>query len=176
MLIKFKEHNYSVRNVKTLAAGPDGQPFSLTLCENDKPIAKVRDEGHGGGFDYEWLDKTAKERMDKFLAAHPGFPSDPDDPNSEMLPLDADILVDELLTKFQAEKWLRGKCSKETLFRLDGDQEGTWRTVKAPFDPKVKSYLDKKYGDKVQEIANERFLPSPAATTSQDEATGPSPR
>lgn len=57
----------------------------------------------------------------------------------------------------EAVKKLTRLGKKETLFRLVGDAPQSWRTVKHVFDARVKKYLNTKYGDRLEIIANEDF-------------------
>jgi len=52
-----------------------------------------------------------------------------------------------------AERW----CKTKTVFRLKGDPEGSWLIIKAPFSDRVREHIARKYGDRVEEIANERY-------------------
>jgi len=57
----------------------------------------------------------------------------------------------ERRARAQIKRW----CKTQTVFRLKGDEEGRWRTVKALYSGKVKQYLVAKYGDKIECVANE---------------------
>lgn len=41
--------------------------------------------------------------------------------------------------------------------RVKGDKDGEYRTIKAPYDQKVKDWIVAKYGDQVVEILNEKL-------------------
>jgi hypothetical protein len=46
------------------------------------------------------------------------------------------------------------------LFRVEGDEEGSWRTLPVDWSKnseRVRVHLGQKYGAKLDEIANERF-------------------
>lgn len=53
----------------------------------------------------------------------------------------------------QIKRW----CKTKTVFRLKNDPEGSWRTIKAPYSDRVREHIVRKYGNRVEEIANERY-------------------
>ena len=40
----------------------------------------------------------------------------------------------------------------KTVFRLAGDEEGTYHSLSIPYSDRAQKYLDKQFGDKVIEI------------------------
>lgn len=72
------------------------------------------------------------------------------------LTYDLDLLMGDLLMEWEVNRWLKRQCRTKTLFRLPGDEEGSWRTIAAHYNVRVMTHIRDRYGDKV-EIANDRF-------------------
>ena len=127
---------YSVKNIKTFT-GREGHGFESSLYRDGKSIGKVVDVANGGSINF-YLDKEEIERLDKYCS-------------------DKDIflcrLIDELMNMKQYKRW----CKKQTVFCIDGDQEGKFRTINKIFDDKVKAYLVKTYPDCGLRIINEEI-------------------
>jgi len=167
--------NYSVKNVKSFR-GREGHGFNSTLYRDNKRVAYVDDDANGGECNYHWLDakeprvevettnwsgksvirKCTPEEA-KFLNHIKGMIYTCQFTGDEH-PMTEDIFVCELVEAYEEIKQYKRWCRKQTCFRLKGDKEGAWRTVNAPYDARVKAWVEKKYGDKVEEILNERFV------------------
>lgn len=64
-----------------------------------------------------------------------------------------------MVAELEELKRLKRACAKKTLFLLKGDKkEEGWRTINHPWGEKVKAHLVAKYGDQIQEIANETLV------------------
>lgn len=119
--------------------------FSAALCVDGKKVGEVSNDGHGGPHRYHWLDRAVGKRVEEWAEKQPlEF-------QHEKLGQIIDGLLAAHLTRADFTRW----CKKSTLFRLKGDALGVWRTIKAPFDAKVKAHITAKHGDKVERIANE---------------------
>jgi len=68
-----------------------------------------------------------------------------------------DIFVSDIIQVWDNENRFKRLCKNKTLFRVKGDPADEWRTIKAVYSVQVKDFIVKKYGDKVEEILNERF-------------------
>jgi hypothetical protein len=118
--------------------------FSAVILFDGKPIGTVSNLGQGGPNEYTWRDDKVGATVNKWAEQQ-----NPD--GFEQL----DQIIDDLLCDAEERKQLKRWCKRQTLFRLFGDAKGEWRTVKAPFDAKVKAWLVAKYGDNLERIANE---------------------
>lgn len=102
-------------------------------------------------------DDAEAQAFDRFLASQPKRQF-PEDWGGGEYAVNADIFMDDLVNGEQNRRVLKRYCSKKTLFRLKGDDlNGGWRTLSIPYDARAQAYLDKKYGNKVEEIANKLF-------------------
>lgn len=130
---------------------PDGGGYTFTLTHHGKPVANVLNEGTGGATRVEWLGlrwdgsampgsdakKAALTRQaatvfDAILKSLPPFES-----YGMTLKVDAGILLEELVNYVDLQKL----CKSKTAFRLPEDTNGTYRVLKAPFDPNVRAYI-----------------------------------
>jgi hypothetical protein len=64
----------------------------------------------------------------------------------------------QLIDKWEESKTYKRWCKKQLVFKLEGDAKDDWRTLNAPYSEHTKKFIVDKYGDKVAEILNERFV------------------
>lgn len=119
--------------------------FSADIWVDGKNIGEVTNQGHGGCNNYYWHDAVKGKELEDFAK------TTVTKYNFDQL----DILVDEVISKMQADKEIKRWCKTKTVFTLLGDIEGEFRTVKNVFTPEVKAWLVNKYGDKIAKIYNE---------------------
>lgn len=166
--------NYTVKNIKTFT-GHEGPGYNATLYRDGKKVALVIDDATGGEMEFEWLDfKAPRVTVDWFN--YKGEPDQikctpeeallyehirgktwaisDDDPNHQTSP---DIYVDELVNDTIVNQTYARKCKKVTLYRLKSDGEGEYWSINRPYSPEVKAGIEKKHGDNLLEIFNERF-------------------
>lgn len=147
-----------VKNFKS-CDGMDGEAFSLSLHIDGKRAAEVTNSGCGGPNDYRWLQKTPEQRKlaEAAFKEHCRSVADEEDKDySEVEDIVLATLVDRLVEDRQLKRW----CRTQILFRVEGDEEGAWRTIAAKWSErreKIRTHLRAKYGNKLAEIANERF-------------------
>lgn len=159
------EAGYGVKALKTWRTD-DGGGYQFNLTFGGKVVAEVTQGGHGGETELRWEDGTypngtpmpgltakakavakvaaeARERLDAIAKASPPVESRYGDG-----PLTVDVawLMSALLDHVENAKRLAKLCKRMTLFTVPGDAEGEgYRTVKMPFDARVKAYIMDKY-------------------------------
>ena len=156
---------YKITKFKAVR-GHDGQGFNATLSRNGKAVCLVDDDGWGGGYTYEWLDRkdgtkeypavnyagesfqrrmTAEEHAfnEAFKGMQYRFQYDNSLQNHS-----EDTIIGTLIEEYDLNK----KAQKKTLFKVDG--EPGWRYITAPYSPKVEAFLVQKYGEKLLAILN----------------------
>lgn len=158
--------------------GTDAPGFNATLYRGDKKIATLIESGGGGCIDYTWLDYKVPRVEIKITDSKgkphtfSGTPEEkilcefietlPLDPPSDIFPegmkADIDTFVSRLVDGYETEKQLRRWCNTKTVFQLTTNKEGEYKTINRRYNESVKQYIQKKYGDKLKEIVNERFL------------------
>ena len=163
---------YEVRNVKTFM-GNDCPGFNATLYRDGVKIALVVDDGSGGMMSFEWLDCQApkveipwwnyKNEPCMILCTpeeaklHEFIRGKTFDGLSGPEQMDIEMFASGLVDKFENAKRFKRLCKTNTLFRVNGDKDGEWRTIKGPFTKRIKDFIVKIYGVKVEVILNETF-------------------
>lgn len=136
--------NVQLKNVKNHPdMSQETDCFSASIYVDGKRIGEVRNDGQGGSHEYSWSDPTAGKQLEAWAQTQP----------AEFDKLDQ--IINNLLDRQDIIAQLKRLTKKQTLFRFPETEKGAWRTVKSPFDAKVKEHLVKKYGDRIQCIANE---------------------
>lgn len=136
------EVEYDFRN-------PEQNPrsFQRTTAEDAK-----REEIDMGDYLLSQLDDAARQELDEHQKSVQSY--------SPNLNVDmwrrhtaiehwVNVQVDNHINKKRFDRMAK----KKTLFRLQGDEEDVWRTLKLPYsDPRAKQFLDQKYAGKVVAI------------------------
>lgn len=140
--------DFKIKGLKT-SGGNETLRFEVSLYFRGKRVATVCNGGTGGPHRWSWIDREVEHVFDRLIKTLP-FEFDFEK---------EDQFIDPLITARIETNSLKAKCRKETLFLLvDEDWENGYRTVNSVFNPAVKAFLINKYGDRLKEIANERFL------------------
>ena len=147
-----------VRRVKSFK-GHDGMGFNADLFVDGVQVAEVIDTASGGQYEYFWTNKAngMEKKLEDYAASLPHLPNEFD---KKLYPQDLDSVVARLIDEFESVKQLKRWCSTKIVYRLKGDKEGMWTTVKGIWKGAEEAWrksLKKKYGDKLVEIANEQF-------------------
>jgi hypothetical protein len=150
---------YEVKNVKGFT-GMEGYGYECTLYKDEARIGTITDPAEGGEPHF-FLNQGEKELLDQFCKTLPKTPLDSDDLDvlKEKYPdgmdVDASTFIARLVDEYEGLKQLKKWCKKETLFTLEGDKKGHYRTVKLPYSPLVKQRLEQKYLNQGLKIVNE---------------------
>lgn len=145
---------YEVKNVKSFM-GREGYGYECTLYKDGVRIGTVTDTADGGCADY-YLNKGEKELLDTYCKTLPKVDSGLDCGDEDStIDVDADIFVARLVDEYEKSKEMRGWCRKGTIFRINGMEEGRYRSLKSKFSQQVKEYLEKKYAGQGLVIMNE---------------------
>ena len=122
--------------------------YSASIYVDGKRIGIVSNSGTGGGNQYDWLNqKAAKVGLRLQIWAK--------DQKTEFEYDKLDQIINDLADEFEERQAMRRKCKTHIMFRLKGDSEDEWRTIKAPYDDRAKAHMQKKYGDRIEVIAND---------------------
>ena len=147
---------YGIRKFKTWMGleGP-GYSFDLMQLEPTKLyLAEILQEGHGGETRIWFQYEQSRKRLEEYCAS---LPHEACPISGEMRPVDIDWFLAKLADEYELNKKLKRICKKETLFRIPGDpDDGSYRSIKARFDDRVKAHLIKLHGPNV-EIVNEKL-------------------
>ena len=128
--------------------------FSCFLVKDGKKIATVHAD-EDANFRYEWEDRNHEKELLDYIRSLP----EADMPyGGGKFKYDLELYVARLVDNYEIDKKLRKACKTMTLFRLKTDPPDRWRVLGNNFDESVREYLKGKYGVKIEEIANERFI------------------
>lgn len=162
---------YSVKNVKTGPSreyGPNGS-YTCNLYKGNKKIASVFEAGDGGCLRVYWegdLTSVVTRYGHEFKATQnevefENFAKTQTyvcEYSGETETYDAGMYIAKLADDYLTNKKIRGWCRTQTVIRLKGDAEGEFRTFKCKYSPRIKVQVEAKFGDKLLEIVNERFV------------------
>ena len=159
---------WSVRKVKTFL-GSEGHGFNAELLRNGQPVAFVIDGAQGGNYAWEWYGKYHAVEIHSLsyqdepftYEGHPEEKLFVEYAHSQTYECkylgrtthkSADMYMAELVDAHQINKRFRTLSKKRTLFRLKGEAEGAWSSLKQPYSATSKEYLEKTYKDKLEVV------------------------
>lgn len=122
------------------------EAFSATIYIEGLKAATVENDGGGGANLYRFSDRALEQKFHEHCKSLPPLQSE-----HGPLSMDADLFLGELMEQQEMAR----HCKKKTLFRIPGDpDDGTYRSVSAPFTKALKEHLVRKYGEDIT-ILNE---------------------
>jgi hypothetical protein len=131
--------------------------FSAEIWVDGKHLADVSNRGCGGSNDYDVVGLSHNQTNAEWEAFQKYCKDQPHEFEFEY----EDQIVDALFSKWmekdnarRAQAQLNRWCKTKTVYRLKGDKEGSWWSIKTPFSPAVEARLVAKYGDRLETIAN----------------------
>ena len=134
-----------VKNVKiNWQMSDETMCFSASLHWQGKRIGNVLNRGNGGPNEYHWLagPYDIPPEIEEWVEAQ--------DVEYDFERLDQ--IVDGLVCDFDDARRLKKLAKTKTVFRVRGDKEGAYRTLKKPYSESIQNHLDTKYGDSIIEI------------------------
>ncbi len=148
---------YSVKGVKSFQ-GREGLGFECSLYKDGKRLGTVTDVANGGGqLQMNLKTREQETELEDYCKTLPQL-SYMNDGKEKFFDSDPCIFVGGLVDKWETNKTHKRWCKKATVFRIDGDKEGQYRSISTKFDARVKAHLDKKYPDKGLYILNEHLV------------------
>ena len=152
------------------AMSEETQCFTANIYLNGKKVCFVKNEGHGGCnfYDYtfkdkktgEWTrDRECEQSLDQWADSHhisyemDGEICEVTGEYSSKL----DWLIDDMLEKALELKDLKRWCRTKTVFQVEGQNDGSWTIIDAPYDQRMKDHLAVKYPT-ISRLANEEIL------------------
>ena len=154
LMSKYKDEGLELKNLKVHNdMSQETVCFSASIYWKGKKIGVARNEGRGGCNFYDFdMDKPIKEFeewVDSQHITYTGFDGEEKEVTTEKL----DWIVDELREEAETAKWIKRQTKKQVIFRIEGDEEGSYRTVGNQGQPeKAAAWVREKYGDKIIEI------------------------
>lgn len=129
--------------------------FSASIYLDGKRIGFVKNEGRGGVNLVDREDRKAGAKVEAYAKTLPPLP--PFYKGGKPLEYNLDMLIGDLLEKYEEERIHKRWYKKGTVFRLKGDKKGEWKVIHHPYSEAVKTHLIEKYGDELEEILHDRF-------------------
>jgi hypothetical protein len=140
--------------------------YAANIYWQNKKVGDCSNDGHGGStmVSIQGAKNAQKKEMEAFVMAHPStlewqekYPPQGLHPADETWTYYLELLVDHLAYEVDELRDLKRICKKTVLFRVKGDPEGEYRTIKTEWGPAIEAHLAKKYGDDMLEILNEKL-------------------
>ena len=128
------------------------QCFACSVYVNGKKVGTAENRGHGGCTMVFFQDRELQREVETYCKGLPPYQSDFGDLKMS-LEFQIDLLVEKELELREYRRW----CRKKLVFRVKGDPEGEFRTLKVPYTPELAQRVQEKYGDKLDFILNERI-------------------
>jgi hypothetical protein len=128
--------------------------FSATLYVEGKKTAIITNRGCGGEDEIPQIfDNPLFDEFENWVKTQPPLDSDYGNP----LPMDLGLYVGcVLLPEWEKSSQLKKWSKKETIFRIKGDKEDSYRTLKKPYSEEMRAFIEKKYGNQVEVIYNQQ--------------------
>lgn len=139
-----KDTKVTLKNLKIAQfASEETLCFEATLYVDGTRAAVVSNEGQGGPNRYHPVNAKGRELLEKAEAYAKGLP--PLQSDYGPLDFDLDLLVHDLVERYEETKTLKRWSKTKTVFRLPEDEKGAWRTVNQPYNQRVVDYIRGKY-------------------------------
>lgn len=182
-----QQQQYHLKGLKTFT-GNEGGGYECNIYLGTKKIARAFNDANGGPDDFHFFDRADEKPFVDFTVAW----YETSDAKSEWEALtkqyggDADpgaahkmeSWVGETIDHAENEKRFKRLSKTKALFRLKGDERGTWRTLTVPLSAKAVQWIRNKYADQVEAIYGESTVEQaakPAASRPTQATIAPSP-
>lgn len=161
--MKINGHKFEIRNLRCCTGheGPGGpKAWSGNLYMDGKQVAAVSDDSWGGGYMVHWKEPKQGKSVGALLEEHAKT-------LGEFCHIDS--VLARMADEAETEATYRRRCKKSTVFLLKGDAPGTMRVLSAVYTAQVKADLQRRHGDKLLKIINERFGGLQVAPAAEDD-------
>jgi hypothetical protein len=149
--------DYPVKALKNFP-GHDGVIHGGNLYKGNKKIAEIaQDSADAGIINVHIINHDAYE---EFIGKIKELPHDkyPESIGIEgTITPDEEYVLGSLLDISLINKEYKKYCKNATVFTLKSDAPGEFRSIKGKYSEQYKNIIEKKYGDDLKEIVNERF-------------------
>ena len=147
----------ALKNVKTCKfASQETKCFEASLYIDGKRVAVVGNSGTGCPNYYHFKDRELEQ---KFYSYCRGLPPVEVEFGGVAYKLknNADMVIGKIVDEMELQKEYKRMCKKGVVFKLKKDEENSFRILETHNLPLAKTMLDKKYGDELDYILNERI-------------------
>lgn len=136
--------------------------FTANIYIDGKKVGTVKNQGHGGPDQFRFDDRGVETAFFAYCKTQL-YEVKTDDPDwmkdLHGTPKSAECIIGEICDELDRKKRLKTLSRKAVLFRLSGDSEDEFRTLrhrkgKKPAQERIaiREWIEKKYGDQVIEI------------------------
>jgi len=127
--------------------------FSASIYWKGKRVGTAMNHGHGGCNQYSWTDHEAGRELEAWADAQELYYTNYEGEETEVTFEKLDHLVDEEIQSVEADRWMKRQTKRHILLRLEGDEEGAFRTYPNQGRPeKVAELIREKFGEKIIEL------------------------
>jgi len=144
MITSINHGSYTLKNIRTFKGMEGMGGFNATLYRDGIKIGEVINDDSGGPNCYHIPANELKTLTEYAASVYRDIEFEVED-----------MFVNTLIDDYLEHKRLSKYCKKETVYRLKGDEKGSYRRINHIFDNEVKAYITKKYGDEIEMIVNE---------------------
>jgi len=145
---KIIKSGWEVKNVKTFL-GREGQGFNATIYRNGKKVGFAIDDASGGMVDLDF--NTVEDERDFFKFA--GTIHEPWEYDDKGITYTGDLLAGALVEIKEDMQ----RCKKHMVIRLASAPHEIM-IFNGKYAPDLLAYAQKKYGEDLLEIVNERYM------------------
>lgn len=118
----------------------DSLAYTADVYIDGKKVGWVRDTGQGGGSWCEWDEPADSKRMDVYLAMLP---------DDDGIPWSQDYFFSDMAEKLNHIKWLKAYCRRHLVYKLPGDDAGTYHHVSGKPDQGARDFLSDEHPDAI---------------------------
>lgn len=137
--------------------------YSATIYVDGKKVGFAKNNGHGGEDLIDIQDRATAEALEDFAVAECErlgiFKKMEVIDDTTKYHIAVECLFGKMLADHEEEKWLRRQARTKILFRVEGDEEGAWRTLTSKGGVKTQAdrdsayaYLDSKFGARLERV------------------------
>ena len=122
--------------------------FAASLWIDGKKAADYHNDGNGGCNIGSFDDPKLGKQFHKWCESLPADKSKYGD-----LPMNEDLFISLLVEDYENQRWVKSQTRTKIIFRLKGDGEGSWRTLKVSKGQDrgaARKWIDDKYKGKVE--------------------------
>jgi len=155
----------TIKNYRSAGHGMEGEMWSCTLYVDGKRAALVSDSGNGAELNIDWSPSggfrfrpgPVGEKVLAYVKGLPPLPPTPDYPRE--LPMDLDLLIQQMVDDMLEEKKLKQWCKKSMVLRDPDAPEGQYLRYKTAYNPTLAEHARRHFAAKGVniEVINERF-------------------
>jgi len=127
--------------------------YTCFLVASNKIVGHCFADEEGDGIRILYIEDDAEQKFCQYLESLPPF----ENPYAEndLVTWTPEFFVGEQIADVEERRWLRRACRTKTVFRLSKDRRRHFRTLDSVYNPNLKEYLLRTFGDGVQ-IMNEQ--------------------